>query len=325
MFFLNKIDAIYRSAVDARKDSRGDVFYYSYKDFEGLKFEPYEFFSAEGTILRGGFYSYDGADDSELVVFDHGLGAGHTAYMKEIELIARAGFRVFAYDHTGCMASGGEGTMGFAHSLCDLDACIKSLKSESTLEGVNFSVVGHSWGGFATMNILKYHKDIKSIVAISGFISVKSILKDNIRGLLTPLRGRFMRFEERISGEYATADATDSLGSAPANILIIHSKDDPVVSSKNNIEQLMRVLGGRPNIRFILTDAKQHNPNYTKSALLLKYEFDSELKNHRRTNHTDDENAAFIRKFQWDKMTEQDTEIFDEIIKTLKMPRFNVN
>ncbi len=321
---LKKLDSIYRGAVDSRKDSQGDVFYYSHRDFEGLNFEPYEFLSGDGAILRGGFYFYEGANENELVVFDHGLGAGHTAYMKEIELIARAGFRVFSYDHTGCMASGGEGTMGFAHSLSDLDACIRALKSDDAISFTDISVVGHSWGGFATMNILKYHPDIKSIVAISGFISVDAILKDSIKGLLAPFRRRFMKFERRTSGKYADADAKDTLIGTQANVLIIHSKDDPIVSARNNIERLMAVLGGRPNIRFILTDGKQHNPNYTKSALLLKYEFDAELKNYRRASHTDDENAAFIKKFNWDKITEQDTSITDEIIKTLKMPR-NVN
>ncbi len=321
---FKKINEAYRSVVDTRKDALGDVYYYSYKDFDGLRFEPYEFLSKEGTILRGGFYSYEGYNEDELVVFDHGLGAGHTAYMKEIEYIARAGFRVFSYDHTGCMTSGGEGTMGFAHSLCDLDACLKALKAEPSLSDVTYSVVGHSWGGFSTMNILKYHPDIKSVVAISGFIAVDAIHKDTIRGFLTPLRGHFKRFERKISGEYADADARDSLTRAPANILIIHSKDDPIVSSKNNAEALMRALGGRENIRFIITDKKQHNPNYTEDALLHKYEFDAALKKHRKAHHSDDENAAFVKGFEWDKITEQDSAIMDEVVKTLKLPRYTL-
>ncbi|MBP3307856.1 MAG: alpha/beta hydrolase [Clostridia bacterium] len=318
---LKKIDTIYRAAVDSRKDSHGDVFYFSYRDFEGLSYTPYEFLSNEGTILRGGFYSYEGCECDELVVFDHGLGAGHTAYMKEIALIAKAGFRVFSYDHTGCMASGGDGTMGFAHSLSDLDACIRALKADENISFSALSVVGHSWGGFSTMNILKYHPDIKSIVAISGFISVRAILKDSIKGLLAPLRGRFMRFEKRTSGEYAECDAVDTLMGASANILIIHSIDDPIVSYKNNARRLTEALGGRANVRFIITEGKGHNPNYTNSALTLKREFDAELKNYRRSNHTDDENEAFIKRFDWDGITEQDKEVMDEIIKTLKMPK----
>ena len=131
---------MYRAQLYGRCDDTGKVFYFSAKDFEGMSATPFSFKSNEGAMLKGYFYSYDGYDTSRLVVFDHGYGGGHRAYMKEIERLCRAGFRVFSYDHTGCMESEGESTRGFAQSLSDLDACISALKSSGEAANASISV-----------------------------------------------------------------------------------------------------------------------------------------------------------------------------------------
>ena len=173
MLFEKQILKIYRKNLFVRNDNPDGIFYFSPEDFEGLQAHPYSFRARAGHELKGFFYHYPHPIPGKVLVFDHGMGNGHRAYMREIETLAKAGFLVFSYDHTGCMTSGGESCNGFAQSLSDLDACMEALKGEKVLEGYSFSVIGHSWGGFSTMNIAALHPDITHVVSMSGFISVK--------------------------------------------------------------------------------------------------------------------------------------------------------
>ena len=157
---MNLIEKQYRSNLFIRNDNPNGIFYFSAADFPGLQAKNYDFQSQDGYALKGWFYYYDNPIPGRLVVFDHGMGNGHRAYLREIERLAKAGFLVYSYDHTGCMASGGESTNGFAQSLKDLDACIAAIKQEPALQDRTISVVGHSWGGFSTMNIPALHPEI---------------------------------------------------------------------------------------------------------------------------------------------------------------------
>ena len=172
MVFEKQILNTYKSMMYTRCDDKQTVFYFSAKDFEGLNCEPYKFKSSLGHDLQGYIYYYDDPINDRLVVFDHGFGGGHLAYMKEIEMLCKHGYRVFAYDHTGCMESGGETPNGLAQSLCDLNDCISAIKNDERFAGLDISVMGHSWGAFSTLNISALHPDISHIVAMAGFVSV---------------------------------------------------------------------------------------------------------------------------------------------------------
>ena len=86
----------YSDFAFTRYDDCDTVFYFSAADFPGLKSEPYRFASSLGHELKGYFYYYDGCREDRLIVFDHGMGGGHAAYMKEIELLAKKGYLVFS-------------------------------------------------------------------------------------------------------------------------------------------------------------------------------------------------------------------------------------
>jgi len=145
MLFEKYVLKIYRKNLFTRNDNADGIFYFTPEDFPGLKAHPYCFKARAGHDLKGFFYYYDAPIPGRLLVFDHGMGNGHRAYMREIETLARAGFLVFSYDHTGCMASGGKHIGGFAQSLADLDDCIKTLKRDEFLQNREICVVGHSW------------------------------------------------------------------------------------------------------------------------------------------------------------------------------------
>ena len=129
MIFEKQIVDVFKKQMYNRCDDNGTAYYFSADDFEGLNKRGFTFTAQAGHTLQGYFYWYENPMENRLVVFEHGMGGGHRSYMREIETIAKKGYMVFAYDHTGCMESGGESPNGFAQSLKDLDCCISTLKT----------------------------------------------------------------------------------------------------------------------------------------------------------------------------------------------------
>lgn len=316
----NKIINIYKQNVFTRCDDNGSIYYFSHKDFSDLKFENYVFQSSKGYALKGKIYYYDNYKPNHLVIFDHGMGGGHLSYFKEIELLARNGFKVLSYDHSGCMESGGQSTGGFCQSLCDLNDLFISLKSNCKFNNYIFSVVGHSWGAYSTMNIPYFHKDIKHVIAISGFISLKQVLKQNFSGLLSSVYEPIFNIEKESNLDFVDVDAISSLQQYEGKALIIHSKDDKTINYKYHFNVLKEALSNKNNIEFLLLNKKRHNPNYTEEAVIYKDKFFKmyikQLKKGKLI--TEEQKEKFKSSFDWNKMTEQDLSFWDEIIKVLK-------
>ena len=314
---MSLLEKMYRNTLFVRHDDDGTLFYFSAADFPGLKKEPYSFTAKAGHRLNGYFYSYDNAIEDRIVVFDHGMGAGHRAYLKEIEMLARHGYLVYSYDHTGCTESEGESIMGFAGSLADLDSCISSIKAD--FPGKAISVVGHSWGGFSTLNIAAYHPDVKHVVAMAGFVSVKSMQKQVVPFILRPFIGCLYKLEEKTNPDYVSASAIDALSGTEAHALVIHSTDDKTVSFKRHFERLRRVLADRPNVRFLELSGKDHNPNYTLDAVKYKNDFFKIYSAKRKAGelNSDEAKAKFKASYDWERMTMQDESVWREIFSTL--------
>ena len=208
MIFLNQIEKIYRKQVLTRFKDYGTIYYFSEKDFPGMKKIPFAFKGNIGQKLQGYFYSYEKPIPNKLIIFEHGMGGGHRSYFREIETLAKRGYMVFAYDHTGCMESEGENTRGFAQSLNDLDCCIKALKKVDFLKGFDISVMGHSWGGFSSMNIPALHPEISHVVAMSGFVNVSEIIRQVFFGV-KGFYEHFYAIEEKNNARYTRKRISD--------------------------------------------------------------------------------------------------------------------
>ncbi len=317
MIFHKTIEKIYKSKMFARCDETGLVHYFSNHDFPGLSAKPYIFKSSLGHDLQGYFYSYDNYDENRLIIFEHGFGGGHRSYMKEIEKLCSAGYLVFAYDHTGCMESGGESPRGFAQSLHDLDDCIKTLKQDENINTTNISIMGHSWGGFSTLNIVSLHPDIKKIVVLSGFISVEKIINQNFSGLLKGYRKHILELEAQTNPYYVGYDATKTLSTFNVKGLLIYSDNDHLVNKEIHYDALNEALKEKENIELILLNEKGHNPNYTKAALIHLAELAKATKKTKNLK-TKEEKENFKNSFNWHQMTEQDEELWNKIFEFLK-------
>ena len=319
MIFEKAIVGAFKDRMYKRCDDEGLAYYFSAKDFDGLFKIPYPFTSSLGHKLQGYLYSYENSIPGRLIVFDHGFGGGHESYMKEIEMLCRHGYRVLAYDHTGCMESEGEHTRGMAQSLHDLDDCIKAVKSDPALSSLDISVMGHSWGGFSTLNIAALHKDISHVVVLSGFVSVEKIIEANFPGLLKGYRKAVMALERETNPDYMQYDATKTLADFGGKALLIYSENDKLVNKSIHFNALYAALSKKENIKLILETNKGHNPNYTESAVALlgKYLADHARLGKAKKLETEEQKAAFRASYDWNAMTEQDERVWADVFECL--------
>ena len=321
MIFAKKVEAMYRQNLFSRCDDMTTAYYFSTKEFPGLKSEPFSFTANAGHKLQGYFYSYDNPKPNRLVIFDHGLGRGHTSYMREIEVIAKQGYMVFSYDHTGCVESEGANTNGFAQSLNDLDSCLKAIKKQFAENLPQITVIGHSWGGFSTLNILALHPEIKNIVAISGLTSVERMLGQIFSGFMKGYaRYIYENVEKKANPEFIKYDALETLANTDKRALIIHSADDKDVKCECHFEVLKSALGDRENLEFWLVNGKAHNPNYTEDAVKYKDEFfatlTKKLKN--KELETPQQKQEFVDSYDWWRMTAQDMDVWNKIFEFIE-------
>lgn len=316
-FISEQLVKIYKSILFRRHDPDGSIFYFCHEDFEGLHSDEFSFVSKRGHKLYGSFYYYDGFKADHLIVFEHGMGSGHQGYFREIEFLARKGYLVYSYDHTGCHRSEGEHIYGLSGSLSDLDDCISALVSEKGYSEEQISVIGHSWGGFSSLNILSLHPNLRSIVAMSGFISVKSMQNQIVPFIIAPIRKTLFDLEKRTNPSFADANAIETLANTERPVFIIHSMDDSTVSYKTNFEVLSRELIEKTNIEFLLSNGSGHSPHYTAPAFAYKEKFFKEMKKQRKRKllDTDEQKETFVNSYDWFSMTEQNEELWEKIFK----------
>jgi dipeptidyl aminopeptidase/acylaminoacyl peptidase len=319
MIFQKQIEKMYRSNLFVRNDNPNGIFYFGPDDFPGLQAHPYEFTAKAGHTLKGYFYHYEDPVPGRLIVFDHGMGNGHRAYMREIERLAREGFLVFSYDHTGCMESGGESTNGFGQSLSDLDDCISAIKQIDQLKRRRIAVMGHSWGGYSTLNIAAYHPEISHVISMSGFVSIPIMIQQTFSGPLKCFQETVLALEEKANPEYVFRDARRSIWFSETNYLLIYSANDPVVRKNPHYDMLHNAFSRRYNVKLLLVEGKGHSPNYTKEAVNLKDAFFKDFQKavKRKKLETPEQQKAFMSRYDWKAMTEQDEYVWKEVFATL--------
>ncbi|MBQ2733626.1 MAG: alpha/beta hydrolase [Clostridia bacterium] len=327
MLFEKKIIGLYKQKLFSRCDDMGLARYFTHKDFPGLEAEPFSFKEMVcGNTLRGNFYAYPDYREDKIVVFDHGMGGGHLSYMREIERLCRAGYRVYSYDHTGCMTSEGENTGGFGRSVTDLLSCIEALDLKFDKK-MPFSLIGHSWGAYSVMCCARGGAPIESVVAISGFSSVRRMADQLFPGIMRGYANKVMEIEEKANQLAAICDAADTLTFYKGQALIIHSADDKVVSARKHFDYIKktvedyndRELGYESYVRFMLVDGKGHNPNYTEDAVKYLAHYVKTLNKRLKegTLGTEKEREEFVASFDWMRMTEQDEAVWEEILTVL--------
>lgn len=319
-FILRQIENRYKKVLFTRHEPDDRIYYFSAGDFPGLHRREYSFKSKKGHTVRGWFYHYlKKYRTDSIIVFDHGLAPWHKSYMREIEKLCSQGYVVYTFDHTGCGDSEGENVMGLCGSVCDLDDCLNALKKIKGISSCKIMVVGHSRGGYSTLNIPALHPEVDKIVAISAFTSLRTMQKEVTPFVLALFRRHILELERKHNPEYVDLCAIKTLSSCDTPALIIHSKDDSTVSCKKNFSKLKKALSHRSNTEFLLLSDRNHNPTFTKKAVEYKKAFFKDFAKQKKREKKDPSNIdySFIARYNWYKMTEQDGEVWKTIFAFL--------
>ena len=295
-----------------RCELKPGIKYFRTEDFPGLIAERFEFKNSNDTTLRGNFYYYDKKENKQLVLFCHGMGGGHAAYIKEINYLAKEGFLVYSFDYQGTIFSDGTKVGGFLQGLSDVDSCLNALKNASPNQKIY--IVGHSWGAFNTMNVINDHKEVTKIVEMSGFNSLKQVFRDSIPNPVKFLAKGMTKIEEEMHPEYKDISSLESLKKYDGQALLMHSVDDNMVDYKNTFEIFKKELEGKPNFKFITYQNKFHNVTYTDVSVKNLNAYLIQLQH----INTDAQKIKLGNKTDFNKLYELDEAVMSTISDFLK-------
>ncbi len=242
LFIVPMIITIVTYNYHFNKRINHDNNYYEYLTFNNPNFTKTEvsFLSNENQRLYGSFY-YDKniINPKGLIIWVHGMGVSHENYLAEIEWFTKEDYLVFSYDNTGVENSEGKSLKGLTQAPIDLQ---HALKYVATLELDNLPIilVGHSWGGFsvATVSELDIPIEVDGIVTLAGFWRninvITDIAKIYVGDVVDLLKPYLIFWEQLIFKENSNINGINGLHSTDAQVLIIHSTDDPIVRHSTN-------------------------------------------------------------------------------------------
>ncbi len=273
LLFIVAIKIIDFAGFSKRCEGNENLKYLKAKNFDNLNALPISFKSDKGQTLNGLLYSSAKVDNYKaLIVFSHGMGAGHLAYTTEINYFAQKGYMVLAYDNTGTCTSEGDKLYGFAQGVIDLKHALDFVKTRDDLKTLPLLLCGHSWGGYSVCNVSAIATDteIKGIVAFSPFNSMSKLIRDNARLQTKANLSIFTPFFYLINlirfGKAGVLRSCDSIDSNEIPTLILHGGNDLQVTFKNSPVGRKHEIKNNPNARTILCDSKFHNVYLAKEA-----------------------------------------------------------
>ena len=303
---MGLVSYLYKKHFVCRYDKEVGVPYYSTSDFKGLNEEAFSFVNSRGIELKYFYYYYNNYKDDKIVLFLHGLACGHYAYFAEIDALARRGFKVLTIDYTGCGDSKGKVLGSLNTPTKDVNELLDLLKLDKPLV-----LVGHSLGGYTSLNTISIRDEIKKAVIISGFLSVKTIGEALIKNDF--FVKRIVKYENKLYPEYKELNNVNYLNKTTDDIFFIQSDDDAMVPYRIALEVVEQI--DNPHIKKLKMSNRKHNPNYTDSAVQYMNETFGNyyylIK--QKKIKTSEDKINYFKDVSLAKLVEQDEKLFDEI------------
>lgn len=265
-----------------------------------LKYFTAEDFSLEAKPVQTGKlcgYIYNTGCE-KVVVFCHGMGAGHIAYTTEIAYLCNKGFTVLALDSLGCNLSQGKNIKGMYSGVETAIAAVKLAKEN--FPDKKIYLVGHSWGAYSAL-CASAHTKVNAVVAISPPDNpvktmqegAKPVIGKFLSALLKPFWYLLNFFKYGVKGNSSAAKCADKNG---VPTLIIHGDCDRIVTVGK-----AAVYKSKKAEKLIVA-GKGHNPYNTENAERLLAELNAMLR------------AGKIDPlFDFNAATEEDLSVMDEI------------
>ncbi len=273
VLFVVALKILDSTGISKRCEGNENLTYLKAKNFDNLNARPISFKSDKGQTLNG--FIYSGAKVKKykaVIVFSHGMGAGHLAYTTEINYFAQKGYLVLAYDNTGTCTSEGKKLYGFAQGIIDLKHALNFVQSRDDLKEFPILLLGHSWGAYSVCNVSSIvpNDDIKGIVAFSPFNSMNKLIRDIAKtktklnlSILSPFFDliNLIRF-----GKIGILRSCHSIDSNTIPTLVMHGGNDMQVTIKNSPVGKKNKIKNNPNARTVLYETKYHNVYLAREA-----------------------------------------------------------
>ena len=172
--------------------------------------------------------------------------------------------------------------------------------------------MGHSLGGYTSLNLMALRKDIKKAVVISGFLTVGSLLQ-------TFTNSRFIthflcRYEKKTLPQYSKIDVLNYLKTTDDDLLFFHSVDDPMVKYSISMKVVEQI--DNSHIETVKYLNKKHNPQYTEAALEYMNEVFGKYNRLSASKNitSDEERIAYFKDVSLDRVTELDEKVMGKIL-----------
>ena len=245
----------------------------------------------------------------KVVLFCHGIGAGHAPYMTEIARLASFGCAVVAYDSIGCGSSQGKNSRGFYANVQCATAAYIAIKSDPALKDKPVYIFGHSWGAYAAL-CLSTVVAAEGIVALSAFDTPSKIMAYSAAFSMGSLPARLCRpmwwlINLFKFGVHGNANAVKRIQKSDTPAFIAHGARDKTVPA----EIAAATLARGPFIQNFIYDDKGHNVYNTVRAQKLVEELNAAFSRLK----TGEQRAAYFSKFDFVAATEEDDAVMNAI------------
>ena len=214
-------------------------------------------------MLKGWIYGAENTD--KLLVFAHGIGSGHEAYVNQLCWFVDQGWCVFAYDAAGSGDSPGDSTVGLVQSALDLSSALDYIEQNDRLKDMPKVLLGHSWGGFAVGGVLNFDHDIEAAASLSGYAYPLEMLDQGAVNVLGKTGALLIRpfahlYNRIVFGRNAKLNAVDGINKANIPFLAMHGESDEfVLYSLGIISQQDRITNPHAEFETISGDYSHHN------------------------------------------------------------------
>lgn len=315
---------ILHTVFGKRCEGNPNLKYFTAEDFEELDSKKIEFKSNKGQILRGFIYTNKNIKEYKgIVVFVHGMGAGHLSYTTEINTLAKAGFMVIGYDNTGTCTSEGKNLKGFFQSVIDLKYALRYINEDENLKKYKIALMGHSWGAYTVCQELQYSPNVNAVVAMSGFNNSSQIICDSMKDMT---KKNFIFLKPFITilnlitfGTAGIKNTIDILKETKTQVLVLQGDSDTSVALSNSL--ISKDLEEKSNIKIILYKGKNHNVYQTLESEKYVTDTFSEIRNigqKYKGKIPKEECEKLYGNIDYKKITEEDIEVMNTIIKFLE-------
>ncbi len=272
-------------------------------EFDNLTYKQIEFYSGK-SILRARIYYNNNVNENNVIIFCHGFGAGHEAYITEIDYYVKNCYVCIGFDYKGCKLSDGK-VSHFGQSIKDLKALYNYLEEINFLQDKNLYLWGHSWGGYTALHGSKLPK-VQKIISLCPFDKPLNLITKQSKNVIKKLAVLLVPFRNILYfckyGKYANLSSFKAINKSNKTALIIFGEKDYLIGK----------IDFKFNNNVIVKTQKEKGHNVYSSFTAEEY-----LKETINNLNSTTDKKEILNSVDYKKITEQDLNLLQETLDFL--------